>query len=51
MTFPAIMEDVEKPIAGLFALIVGIITAWFGGGLFPTAVACSVVVFVLELFI
>ena len=51
MTFPAIMEDVEKPVAGLCALIVGIITAWFGGGLFPTAVACSVVVFVLELFI
>ncbi len=51
MTFPAIMEDTKSPVAGFCALIVGIITAWLGGGLFPTAIACSAVVFVLELFI
>jgi hypothetical protein len=27
------------------------IIAWFGGGLFPTAIACSVTVFVLEMIL
>ena len=34
MTFPAIMEATNSPIAGLAALIVGIILAWFGRSLF-----------------
>ena len=48
MTFPAIVDATQSPIAGAAALIVGIILAWFGAGLFPVAVACCVVVFVLE---
>ena len=51
MTFPAIMNATQQPLAGLAALVVGIILAWFGAGLFPVAVACSIVVFVLELFL
>ena len=48
MTFPAIMDAAEKPLAGLTALIVGGILAFFGAGLFPVAVVSCIVVFVLE---
>lgn len=48
MTFPAIIDATQSPVAGAAALIVGMILAWFGAGLFPVAVACCVVVFVLE---
>ena len=34
MTFPAIMEATNSPVAGLAALVVGIILAWFGRSLF-----------------
>ena len=51
MTFPAIMEATNSPLAGLAALIVGIILAWCGRSLFQVAVLSCVVVFVLELFL
>lgn len=51
MTFPAIMDATNSPLAGLIALAVGIIAAWCGLQLFPVAVICCVVVFVLEFFI
>lgn len=51
MTFPAIMEATQSPIAGLAALLVGIIAAWCGAGLFPVAVTCCFVVLILELFL
>ena len=51
MTFPAIMEATQNPIAGLVALVLGIIAACFGLGLFPVACICCAVVFILELFI
>lgn len=51
MTFPAIVEATQSPIAGIAALAVGIILAWFNVGLLPVAVACCAVVFVLEMFI
>lgn len=51
MTFPAIMEATQSPIAGIAALLIGIIAAWLGAGLFPVAVICCVVVFLLELFL
>lgn len=50
MTFPAIMDATQKPLAGLLALVVGIASAWMGLGLFPVAVICSLVVFLSELF-
>lgn len=43
MTFPAIIETTSTPLAGLMALIVGIIAAWFGLGLFPVACICCAV--------
>lgn len=51
MTFPAIMEVTEKPLAGLAALLIGMACAWFGASLFPTAIAASVTVFVLEMIL
>lgn len=51
MTFPAIMEATQSPIAGVVALVVGILAAWLGAGLFPVSVLCCVVVFVLELIL
>lgn len=51
MTFPAIMNATQSPVAGAAALIVGIIAAWLGAGLFPVSVLCCVVVFVSELFL
>ena len=49
MTFPAIMEATKKPLAGLCALIAGIVLAWRGRSLFQVAVLCCVVAFLVEL--
>ena len=51
MTFPAIVDATQSPIAGIIALAVGIILSFFGAGLFPVACACCVVVFVAELLL
>ena len=51
MTFPAIVEATQSPIAGIIALAVGIILSFFGAGLFPVACACCAVVFVAELLL
>jgi branched-subunit amino acid transport protein len=51
MTFPAIVEATETPVAGALALIVGIIAAWCGLGLFPVAIACCVVAYVVGLLL
>ena len=49
MTFPAIVNATQSPIAGAVALVVGIAAAWFGASLFQVSVACCAVVFLLEL--
>ena len=51
MTFPAIIEATQSPIAGIIALIIGILLSYFGLGLFPVACACCAVVFISEWFI
>ncbi len=51
MTFPAIIEATQVPAAGAAAMIFGIILAWLGAGLFPVAISCCAVVFLLELLI
>lgn len=51
MTFPAILEVTQSPISGLIALIVGIITAWLGAGLFKVTLSCCAVVFAAELIL
>lgn len=49
MTFPAIMEATQVPLAGILAAAVGIVMAWFGAGLFPVSIVCCIVVFAVEL--
>ena len=49
MTFPAIIRATDVPTAGIAALVVGVIAAWWKGGLLRVAAACCAVVFVLEL--
>ncbi len=51
MTFPAIVNATQDPLAGAAALVVGMVAAWLGAGLFPVSVLCCAVVFVLELFL
>ena len=51
MTFPAIIEATQTPISGTAALILGIVAAWCGAGLFDVSVICCLLVFVLERFI
>ncbi len=51
MTFPAIVNATESPIAGFAALIVGMVLAWLKAGLFPVAIASCATVFMLELFL
>lgn len=51
MTFPAIIDAVNNPLAGVIALIVGIIAAYLGSGLFPTALLCCLTVFIAELIL
>lgn len=51
MTFPAIVEATQFPIAGALALVVGAALAWAGAGLFPVSAACCVVAFAAELFL
>lgn len=51
MTFPAIMEATQSPVAGVAALLAGMLAAWLGAGLFPVSVLCCCVVFILELFL
>ncbi len=49
MTFPAIVEATQSPIAGLLAFIIGMFSAWKGANLFQVAVICCVVVFISEI--
>ena len=48
MTFPAIVEATASPIAGVAALVVGIVAALLGCGLLTVAVTCCAIVFLLE---
>ncbi|MBQ3790444.1 MAG: AzlD domain-containing protein [Lachnospiraceae bacterium] len=51
MTFPAMVQATNSPIAGAVALILGVIAAWCGLGLFPVSILCCVTVLVLEFFL
>ena len=51
MTFPAIVNATQSPVAGAAALVVGIAAAWYGASLFQVSVACCAIVFVLELIL
>ena len=47
MTFPAIVESAGSAAAGIAALMVGILMAVFGAGLFPVAVGCCATVLII----
>lgn len=49
MTFPAIINATESPIAAFISFIVAMMLAWMGASLFKVAVIACVVVFVIEL--
>ncbi|MCQ2576257.1 MAG: AzlD domain-containing protein [Treponema sp.] len=51
MTFPAIIEATQSTLAGVIALVIGIILAYFGAGLLPVAGVCCIVVFISETFL
>lgn len=51
MTFPAIIEATRVPIAGVAALAIGVIVAWWRKNLFETAVSCCAIVLILEFFL
>lgn len=51
MTVPAIVMATSSPLAGALALVAGIAAAWAGLSLFPVALVCCCVVFVMELFV
>lgn len=51
MTFPAIVTATQSTVSGIAALIVGVIAALLGAGLFPVAISCCLTVFLVELFI
>ena len=48
MTFPAIVQATDQPLAGAAALVIGILAAWFGADLIAVAVACCATVLILE---
>lgn len=49
MTFPAIIDATNTPLAGALALTAGVILAWRGASLFSVSAACCLVVFAAEM--
>lgn len=47
MTFPAIVETTGEPLAGVMALVGGVVAAWMGLGLFPVALICCFFAYIL----
>ena len=48
MTFPAIVQATQSPLAGVCALVIGIVLAWCGASLFVVSAACCAAVFAAE---
>jgi len=48
MTFPAIVEATQTPYSGILALVVGVVSAWFGFDLLKVAISCCAIVLVAE---
>ena len=48
MTFPAIVEATQVPLAGVLALLVGVILAWRGTSMFLISALCCLTVFLTE---
>lgn len=50
MTFPAILAAPQVPLAGVLALVIGVIAAWRGMNMIGIAVLCCGVVLLCETF-
>jgi hypothetical protein len=48
MAFPSMVEATLSPVSGFVALVVGIIAAWRGLGLFPVAAICCAIVYLMD---
>ena len=48
MTFPAIVETTLSPVSGVVALAVGVVAAWRGAGLFPVAIICCAIAYLMD---
>ena len=46
-TFPDMILTTPTPLPGVIALLAGIVAAWFRLGLFPVAVICCVITYLL----
>ncbi len=51
MTFPAIVNATQSPLAGTTALVLGIALAWIGANMITVSAACCVMVFLVELIV
>ena len=51
MTFPAIIDATQTPVAGIIALIAGVLLAFSGANMFTVAFVCCVVTFISEAII
>ena len=51
MTFPAIVNATDSPLAGALALVAGIALAWIGANMITVSAACCLVVFIAELIV
>ena len=51
VTFPTILYETNSQLAGLAALIVGIMLAWKDKGLFQVSIACCLIVLTMEYII
>lgn len=48
MTFPAIVQATQSPLAGALALMLGIVLAFNGASLFTVAASCCAIVLIAE---
>ena len=51
MTFPSMIQTTLSPLSGTVALVVGIIAAWRRMGLFPVAIICCAIVYLMDTLI
>lgn len=49
MTFPAMMDATNSPVAGAVAFVFALILAWRGASLFVVSVMACLMVFIIEL--
>lgn len=51
MTFPSMIQTTLSPLSGTIALLVGIVAAWHRMGLFPVAIICCAIVYLMDTLI